>query len=175
MSATSNLGLYWTKLPLILLGLAALILVAAGSNLSIWSQPWHRLAILAGLSFEMFFLPYFLLPLAVRIPLLAPWCDFRPEEEFGIDGENRIRQRSIVIGFIVVSGMATLSAYGSAAPSSVWYMEMGWSLLNGAVVPLLSAAALSLFLVLPDVSPQLQRIADWQANRPNPMDDDPAR
>ncbi len=144
--------LYVTRVPLILAALAGFTFVSAFLALGAWNRSLLQIALLGALSIEMYLLPYVLIPAAVRLPTCLPWVRYNVGDEFGIDGNNRLRQRVLVGCLLILPGLATLGAFGSIGTDMPWYLYLALTLWHGAQVPLLVFAALTLILTLPDLS-----------------------
>ena len=104
-------GLYWRAVPLILIALSVVLFLVSATLLGTWMIGWAKLAWLLLLSFETFFLPYALVPLAFRGVTLLPWINIDLDKECGIDGSDRLTQRVLISALIILPGLPILSAY----------------------------------------------------------------
>ncbi|MBN4046389.1 hypothetical protein JYU02_00130 [bacterium AH-315-P15] len=145
-----TLGLYVTHVPIILAACSTALFLVAAFTMAIWNQGWAASLLLVLLCFETFFLPYALLPLATKAPSLLPWVKYRPHDEFGLDGTDRLRQRVIVASLLVLPGIATLGAFSEAAAQPSLWLQVLTGFLLGARVPGAVFALLTLVLALPD-------------------------
>lgn len=145
-------GFYWTVLPL---GLVVLSLVLFGVTAllhGVWNNGWLGAGLLLALCFETFFLPYFLLPLATRLPKYLPWPGFDPALEFDVRGEGKLAQRILLAALILLPGLPVLAAYDShimARATATWYAPFE-VLLNAGLGTIAVFAVLAAVLAIPD-------------------------
>ena len=109
-------GLYWTGLPLVLVGLSLVLFLVSATLLGVWTAGWSALVLLLLLSIETFFLPYALIPIALRLPTFLPWVRYDLKRHFVIDGEGRLIQRIIIGALVVMSGMPIMGARDMPPP-----------------------------------------------------------
>jgi len=144
-------GLYWKFVPLILAAASLLLFVVSLVLLAPWSRGWMAVLLLFLLSIETFFLPYLLLPLALRLPALMPWVKHTPSEEFSIDGEGRLAQRIILGALIILAGLPILTAHDASAPSWVpAFLGLPAILILSARSTAIIFLVLTLVLAVPD-------------------------
>lgn len=148
-------GVYWKALPLILAVLSLALFLAAASILGPWNQGGSAVLLLFLLSVETLFLPYLLLPVALRAPSLLPWVHKNMGAQFSIDGPDRLAERIALGVLIVLTGLPVLTAYSAPVPGWVpSYLALPAQLAIAAEVPVIIFALVAGALAIPEIPGQ---------------------
>jgi len=146
-------GQYWTLVPLMLTGLSLTLFAATALLFGVWANGWLGALMLLALCVETFFLPYLLLPLALRLPQLLPWVRFDLKAELGINSKNPIPQRILLGALILLPGLPVLAAYDghiAARAAASWIAPVDILARAGAGTALVFVI-LALVLAIPDL------------------------
>ena len=141
---------YFTVLPIVLICAAVTTYVLAHLVLGTWSEGPSFHAILATMCFQMYFLPWLLLLVALWLPSLLPWVDFRAEHILDLSGDNSIRKFLLIIAAISLTGLPTLTQLNGASDAAVFPFLCN-AIVSAAIGPLIVFGILVVMLAFPDL------------------------